>query len=157
MTKKHKNSPPAEGCPPNGGRGGEFADVVHERASKNYFALPFNPALKTRARELRKAGNLSEVLLWKALKNTPFTDLDFDRQKIIGDYIVDFYCTNLNAVVEVDGSSHDSKVEYDKRRDEYLMSLGLKVIHISAKEVLQNMEGVIRYLTVELKLNESPL
>lgn len=112
--------------------------------------MPFNPALKTRARELRKAGNLSEVLLWKALKNPPFTDLDFDRQKIIGNYIVDFYCTNLNAVVEVDGSSHDSKVEYDKRRDEYLMCLGLKVIHIRAKEVLQNMDGVVQFLEAQL-------
>ena len=157
MTKKKKNSPPLEGCPPKGGRGGEFENVVHERASKNYFALPFNPALKTRARELRKAGNLSEVLLWKALKKPPFTDLDFDRQKIIGNYIVDFYCTNLNVVVEVDGSSHDSKVEYDKRRDEYLMSLGLKVIHIRAKEVLQNMDGVVRYLSAALTLNEPPL
>ncbi|MBO6794613.1 MAG: endonuclease domain-containing protein [Balneolaceae bacterium] len=151
MNKVKKNSPPAEGCPPvpelveGGGRGGELLNEVNERSSKNYFALPYNPALKERARALRKAGNLPEVLLWKQLKKPPFDHLDFDRQKIIGNYIVDFYCTNLNLVIEVDGESHDSKVEYDKRRDEYLMSLGLKIIHIRAKEVLQNMEGVIRY------------
>jgi very-short-patch-repair endonuclease len=150
MTKKHKNSPPAEGCPPNGGRGGEIEDVVHERASKNYFALPFNPALKERAKALRKAGNLPEVLLWQQLKKPPFEHLDFDRQKIIGNYIVDFYCTNLNIVIEIDGESHNSKIEYDFEREQYLKSLGLEVIKITAKEVLQEMDGVVQFLEAQL-------
>ncbi len=108
--------------------------------------LPFNPKLKHRARELRKAGNLSEVLFWQKVKNKQLLGLDFDRQKIIGNYIVDFYCKNLGVVVEVDGSSHDNKQEYDKIRDEYLESLGLKVIHITDVEVKKNMNGVLDYL-----------
>ena len=113
--------------------------------------LPFNPNLKERAKELRKAGNLSEVLLWEQVKNKQLLGLDFDRQKIIGNYIVDFYCKGLGVVVEIDGISHDGKVEYDKERDAYLKSLGLKVIHISDLDVKKNLNSVIELLKSELK------
>lgn len=67
--------------------------------------LPYNPKLKDRAKELRKAGILSEVLLWQELKSRKFLNLDFNRQKVIGNYIVDFYCDDLRLVIEIDGSS----------------------------------------------------
>lgn len=117
------------------------------RCSKNYFSLPFNPALKERAKALRKAGNLSEVLLWNQLKKGQFKGFDFDRQKIIGNYIVDFYCAEKQAVIEVDGSSHDDKADYDAQRDAFLMSLGLSVIHILDVDVKQNLAGVIDCLS----------
>ena len=105
--------------------------------------LPYNPALKQRAKELRNAGNLSEALFWNAVKNRQFNDLDFDRQRIIGNYIVDFYCYELALVVEIDGSSHDDKQEYDLIRDQYLEALGLKVLHVQDVDVKQNLTGVI--------------
>ena len=114
--------------------------------AKNYFNLPFNPKLKARARALRKAGNLPEVLFWQQVKNKQFKEYDFDRQKIIGNYIVDFYCTNCNVVIEIDGSSHDDKVEYDERRDAYLESLGLTVIHIGVEAVMERMNEVMESL-----------
>src|SRR5690606_11048916 len=77
--------------PPEGWHRPEGDDGVVKRASKNYFSLPYNPKLKERARELRKAGNLPEVLFWNEVKNRQFKGFDFDRQKIIGNYIVDFY------------------------------------------------------------------
>lgn len=117
-----------------------------KRGSKNFFALPYNPKLKDRAKELRKAGNLAEVLIWNQLKRKQFRGYDFDRQKIIGSYIVDFYCTNCNVVIEIDGSSHDNKQEYDKQRDIYLQSLGLVVIHIRDEEVRGNLERVMDWL-----------
>ncbi len=116
--------------------------------------LPFNPNLKDRARELRKAGNLSEVLLWNQVKNKQFLGLDFDRQKIIGNYIVDFYCKNLGIIVEIDGSSHDEKVEYDEERDNYLESLGLKILHIQDMDIKRNLGGVMEFL--ELEINNTP-
>jgi very-short-patch-repair endonuclease len=116
------------------------------RNTQNYLNLPFNPKLKQRAKELRKAGVLSEVLLWKQLKNKQFKGYDFDRQKIIGNYIVDFYCTNCNVVIEVDGSSHDDKEEYDALRDAYLKGLGLEVIHIRDIDVKKNLDGVMKML-----------
>jgi very-short-patch-repair endonuclease len=115
-----------------------------------WYELPFNPNLKERARELRKAGNLAEIIFWKQVRNKQFLGLDFDRQKIVGNYIVDFYCKELGVVVEIDGDSHNEKMEYDAKRDEYLKSLGLKVYHVRAEDVLNNIEGVMKFLETEL-------
>jgi very-short-patch-repair endonuclease len=117
-----------------------------KRDTSAYMSLPYNPALKERARELRRAGNLSEVLLWQQIKNGQFSGLDFDRQKIIGNYIVDFYCAEKAVVIEVDGSSHDSKVEYDAARDAYLTGLNLTVIHVLDSDVKSNLAGVMQFL-----------
>lgn len=120
------------------------------RATQSYLSLPFNPALKDRAKALRKAGNLSEVLLWNQLKRGQFMGLDFDRQKIIGNYIVDFYCAEMKAVIEVDGSSHDNKADYDAQRDAFLSGLGLRVIHVLDKDVKQELGAVMVYLAQQL-------
>ena len=116
------------------------------RHTKNYMSLPYNPALKERSKALRRAGNLAEVILWNQLKRKQFLGLDFDRQKIIGNYIVDFYCAEKQVVVEVDGSSHDHKVDYDARRDAFLMGLGLQVIHLQDSEVKNNLVEVMDLL-----------
>jgi very-short-patch-repair endonuclease len=160
------NSPPLEGCPQGGvvPSPEEFpTNAIPDIASKNQvipdttikstpiffnpiLELPYNIKLKTRARELRQAENLSEILFWKQLTKNQFYKIDFDRQRIIGNYIVDFYVKKLGLVVEIDGSSHDNKEEYDKVREEYLLSLGLKVYRIPVVEVLQNIKGVMRKL-----------
>jgi very-short-patch-repair endonuclease len=111
-----------------------------------YRTLPFNPKLKERAKELRRAGNLSEVILWQRVHKRLFKGYDFDRQKIIGNYIVDFYCLDCGVVVEIDGSSHDDKEGYDAERDAFLTGLGLVVIHISAKDVLEDLDAVMMML-----------
>ena len=69
--------------------------------TKNYMDLPSNPNLKERAKELRQADNLSEVLFWNQVKNKQCQGFDFDRQKIVGNYIVDFYRSNCNVVIEM--------------------------------------------------------
>ena len=116
------------------------------RNCKRFMSLPYNPALKERARALRKAGNLSETLFWQNVKNGQLFGYDFDRQKIIGDFIVDFFCANCNVVIEIDGSSHDQKVEYDQERCAFLEGLGLTVIHIAAQDVLQRLDDVMSML-----------
>ena len=125
------------------------------RSTKKYKSLPYNPNLRDNAKALRKAGMLHEVLLWCELKSKKMLGLDFDRQKIIGNYIVDFYCAEKELVIEVDGSSHDHKQEEDAKRDEYLQSLGLTVIRLPVKDVLQNMEGVLGFLQNHPALNDS--
>ena len=113
--------------------------------------LPYNPKLREKAKELRKAGNLAEVLFWKSVKNKQFLGLDFDRQKIIGSYIVDFYCKDLGFVVEIDGESHDFKGNYDEERDKYLKTFGLEVFHFKDKDIKENLDGIIKYLKQGIK------
>jgi Uncharacterized protein conserved in bacteria len=108
-----------------------------------YSKLPYNPKLKERARELRKAGNLSEVLLWNELKQKKMLGFDFTRQQIIGNYIVDFHCPKLNLVIEIDGESHNYKVEYDTERDKFLQSLGLTVLHFNDLDIKHRLSEVL--------------
>ncbi len=117
-----------------------------KRSTANYKALPFNPRLKQRAKVLRKSGNYAEVLFWEQVKKAQFKGLDFDRQKIIGNYIVDFFCVQTNTVLEIDGDSHIGKEEYDAKRQTYLESLGLNVIRITDKQVKYEMNSLLLFL-----------
>jgi len=108
--------------------------------------FPANISLKERARELRKNSTLAEVLFWNVVKNKQICGLDFDRQRIIGNYIVDFFCGELNLVIEIDGESHDNKQEYDQARDDYLASWDLNIWHISDIDVKRNMNAIIQQL-----------
>ena len=69
----------------------------------------------------------------------------FYRQKPIGDYIVDFFCPRAKLVIEVDGSQHlvGETIEYDRIRDEYLSSLGLRVMRFTNTDVLTHIDGVV--------------
>ena len=103
--------------------------------------------MSTFARKNRKAGNLAEVIFWMQVHQKMFYGLDFDRQKIIGNYIVDFYVKSLGLVVEIDGGSHNEKSEYDTQRDLYIESLGLKVFHTTDFDVLHHVSLVLNELT----------
>jgi very-short-patch-repair endonuclease len=105
--------------------------------------LPYNIKLKARSRALRKAGVLSEVIFWLQVHKGIFWKIDFDRQRIIGNYIVDFYVKTLGLVIEIDGSSHDNKEEYDQKREDYLVSLGLRVYRISDLRIKHDLNNVM--------------
>lgn len=108
--------------------------------------LPANINLRNRAKSLRKAGVLSEVIFWLHVKNGLFYKIDFDRQRIIGNYIVDFYVKSLGLVVEIDGTSHNSKLEYDLKRDEFMKNLGLIIYRISDLRVRHDLGNVLNEL-----------
>jgi very-short-patch-repair endonuclease len=110
---------------------------------ENKLNLPFNSLLKNRARALRKAHNLPEVLFWQQVRNKQFYGLDFNRQKIIGNYIVDFYCTRLGLVVEIDGGIHEMQEEYDQRRQKWLEVRGCKVLRFSTDLVKNHIDQVL--------------
>ena len=116
--------------------------------------LPTKKHLKEVVKSNRKSGNLAEIIMWKKLRNKQFHGLDFDRQRNIGNLAVDFYCPEKRAIIEVDGSSHKGKENYDKARDEYFKSLDLKIIHLTDFDVKTNMSAVIKRL--ETLLLESP-
>ncbi len=108
--------------------------------------LPYNPYLKALSKEKRKARILGEVIFWKKVRAKKFYTIDFDRQRIIGNYIVDFYVKTLGLIIEIDGSSHDEKQIYDGIREEYLESLGLLVFRISDFDVRNNLSLVMKEL-----------
>lgn len=109
-------------------------------------SLPYNPHLKVLLKDKRKAGILSEVLFWKKVRAKTFHTIDFDRQRIIGNYIVDFYVKTLGLVIEIDGSGYDLEQEYDDVRQNYLESLGLVVFRTTDFEVRNNLSLVMKDL-----------
>src|SRR4030066_2270943 len=110
---------------------------------KRKIILSYNPMLKERARELRKNSTLSEVLLWRHLKGRQMLGHDFDRQKPIGNFIVDFFCNELMLAIEIDGDSHNYKAARDDERQRRLEVFGIRFLRFADRDVKRNMEGVI--------------
>jgi len=102
------------------------------------------PALKPLARELRNNATRHENRLWyEFLKNYP---VQFNRQKVILNYIVDFYCDAARLVVELDGIQHttDEGREADAERTARLEALDIKVIRFSNAAIDIRLRGVCR-------------
>ena len=116
--------------------------------------IPYNPNLKALARKLRNDMTLGEVLLWNELKDDQFYGFDFDRQRCIDNYIVDFYCKELLLAIEVDGMSHNFEESFakDDVRQRRLESLGMRFLRFSEWEVKRSMVDVIR--SIETKIIE---
>ncbi len=98
--------------------------------------------IKPLARQMRKEPTPAESILWQQLRRKQF-GVKFRRQHSIRPFIVDFYCPAAKLIIEVDGSSHDYTVEEDAVRQEYLESLGLRVIRFKNEEVLFNLQAVL--------------
>jgi very-short-patch-repair endonuclease len=101
--------------------------------------------IKLRARTLRLAMSLPERLLWQALRKKQ-TELRFRRQHPAGPFVLDFYCDSAKLCVEVDGSQHDFVAKRDVARDRWLEGQGVRTIRVTAKDVLENLEGVVAYI-----------
>jgi very-short-patch-repair endonuclease len=109
-------------------------------------ALNYNPKLKEYAKELRTNSTLSEVLLWRQLNNKKMKGYDFHRQKPIDEYIVDFYCSKLNLVIEIDGITHDYKIEKDIKRQKRLESFGIHFLRFLDSDIKNNLQGVLIFI-----------
>lgn len=107
--------------------------------------LPYNPKLKAIARQLRNNMTPAEMTLWQHLKGKQMAGYDFDRQKPIDEYIVDFYCKRLKLAIEIDGSSHDSEESQiqDRYRQSRLESLGVRFLRFQNSEVRHETEAVL--------------
>ena len=116
--------------------------------------IPYNPKLKELARELRNNSTTSEIKLWKFLKGRRMCGYDFHRQKPIGDYIVDFFCSELNLAIEIDGLSHINKERYDRRRKSKLESLGVKFLRFEDDDVFYDVGKVLDIIQSWIKMNE---
>jgi very-short-patch-repair endonuclease len=117
--------------------------------------IPYNSELKELAKELRKKMTLSEVLLWNELKQKKMLGYDFDRQRPIGDFIVDFFCKELFLAVEIDGDTHIYKYDYDEERQKELENLGVRFLRFEDIEVKKNMNNVLRVIEDWIVKNRS--
>jgi very-short-patch-repair endonuclease len=101
--------------------------------------------LKQFARELRNNMTDAERRLWGMLRRKQLKGRQFYRQKIMGNYIVDFYCPASKLIVEIDGGQHftEEGIRKDRMRDAYLNRLGFTVLRFTDKEVFEKSDGVL--------------
>lgn len=109
------------------------------------------------ARQNRNFLTKSEWLFWHCVLKKKWLKYRFLRQKPIGNYIVDFYCSTLLLAIEIDWESHESTRDYDKKRDLYLASLWIKTIRYRDDDVLKNMEWVVMDLENRIIIREKEL
>jgi len=104
-----------------------------------------NKIVKDRRRSLRQQEIACEKLMWEKLRNRSLLGLKFRRQYSIGSFIVDFYCPEIKLIIEIDGATHSSEKEiiYDKERQKYLESLGLKIKRYTNTEIKENLSDLM--------------
>jgi len=110
------------------------------------YYLPYHQNLKEFSRKLRNNSTLGEVLLWKQLRAGQLQGLTFNRQKPLGRYIVDFYCKQLQLVIEIDGGYHFEEEQkiLDKERQAVLEDLGLHFLRFHDEEIRKDLPQVLQ-------------
>ena len=116
----------------------------------------YNQNLKQLSRQLRKNSTDAERRLWSKLRLRQLNGFQFYRQRIIVNYIVDFFCPRAKLVIELDGGQHYSgKTQInDLKRDQYLKNLGFTVLRFSDRDVLTNIEGVVESILLNPKIQD---
>ena len=102
------------------------------------------------ARKLRRKMSLPEVILWQWLRQRP-AGLKFRRQHPTGPYVLDFFCIDARLAIELDGEAHSygDRPKRDATRDQWLRSSGIDTLRIPAREVLNDADAVLRWITFE--------
>ena len=119
---------------------------IYNTASPDRYKL-----LREVAKKNKRYPTEAEKMLWEYIRSEQLW-FKFNRQHIVGDYIVDFICLEKGLVIEVDGGYHSEyeQIQRDECRTEHLEDMGLKVIRFSNEEVLNNIEGVLDNIRKEL-------
>lgn len=120
--------------------------------------VTYQPKLKRYSRRLRQQQTDAEQKLWMRLRRKQIHNLQFYRQKPLGNYIVDFYCPKAKLIIELDGGQHfiDAGIEKDAERDQYLRVLGMHVCRFSNREIMENFERVLQHIWNELAIINLP-
>ena len=105
--------------------------------------VPYRPDLTGKARRLRKESTVSEKILWKHLRKKQIGGFDFDRQRPVGNCIVDFFCKELLLAIEVDGISHNGHEKDDQIRQKILEKEGIRFLRFTDRQVKENPAGVV--------------
>ncbi len=119
---------------------------------EHFVYLSYNENLRSISRRLRGRLTDAEKLLWSKVRRKQIKNHQFFRQKPLGGFIVDFYCKEARLVIEIDGGQHyeDENIKADREREEFLKSLGLKILRFTNLEVLKNIDGVTAKIYGEL-------
>ena len=115
--------------------------------------IPYNPKLKKYARKLRNNSTYTEIMLWNYLKGKQIMGYDFDRQRPIDNYVVDFYCKDIQLAIEIDGESHYTNREADKKRDLRLNTLGVTVLRFDDMEIVYELDEVLKKIEMWIEEN----
>jgi very-short-patch-repair endonuclease len=150
--KKSATTPNATHSPLNRGtNSGGCAEVTSELISP-FQRTHYNKKLLNRSKTMSRAMTKAESRIWfDLLSKKQLLGLKFIKQKIVFSYILDFYCSELALAIEIDGDSHDEKLDYDQARDDFIKAYGIKVIRLTNQDVLENLDGVRDRLIGEIK------
>lgn len=118
--------------------------MTHNNPNFNYASPDRYDLLKTFAKKNKQYPTEAEMVLWEHIRGRALWN-KFNRQYIIGDYIVDFVCLKRGLIIEVDGGYHSEyeQIEKDEHRTEHLEQMGFKVIRFSNEEVLGDINKVL--------------
>ena len=109
-----------------------------------------------RARELRAALTPAERQLWSVLSRRQVDGFHFTKQFPVGRYFADFACRKARLVVELDGCSHNARLEHDAARDSWMQGEGYTVLRFSNEDVMRNLEGGVVAIRAALSDTPSP-
>jgi len=108
------------------------------------------------ARQLRSEPTDAERILWRQLRQRQLHGHKFRRQHVVGGYIVDFACVERKLAVELDGSQHAQRTDYDAARTRALAAQGYRVLRFWNNDVFGGMDGVLAVILAALDVPQSP-
>jgi len=116
--------------------------------------LYYNSKHKDYARTNRNQYIMTEAegKIWNLVLKKDKMWYRFLRQKLLWDYILDFYCHKLQLWIEIDDKSHEWKWEYDEKRTKYLNKIGIKIIRYTNNNINHKLDAVI--IDLESKIEE---
>ncbi|HTK03377.1 MAG TPA: endonuclease domain-containing protein [Alphaproteobacteria bacterium] len=116
--------------------------VVVEAINPVHGNINYIKDLTPMARINRRNPTIAEEIIWHKVLRYRKTGFKFTRQKPINRFILDFYCSELNLAIEIDGDSHNKKKGTDKMRDEFLYKIGIQTIRFTNEEIMNNLNRV---------------
>ena len=127
--------------------------------TEKYNPLYNQKDLKEKRKELRSNSTSAEAVLWRMLKGKQVEGRRWRRQFSIGNYILDFYCPEIKLAVELDGNEHYTVIGKfnDERREEYLNSLGIKIIRFENKDIWCSTDLILETIKKYSSKNNTPL
>ena len=108
---------------------------------------------KEKRRKLRQNIVKAEKIIWDKIRNRQIEDCKFRRQYSVEKFVIDFYSPILKLAIEIDGESHfiEGAAEYDRERQIYIESLGIKFIRFTNNDVYENLNGVLESIAMKVR------